>query len=245
MDSVNGVDWIKRDEYLRPMMTFDEIREASKRQLASERAQAGEITETTPPAITDKIVDFAAKLGGPTPAYVPVVDDPFGLYGWCSDGVIEKVRHDGGSIVFGWTIWEWPNVMLTAEFHAVWRDLGGKLQDITPKPAEQSRILFQHDPSYPEDFNFDNRPRNRRTPLYPTVDAHAQVTLRKSNVSVAQLNYEERRAAKAGLSLDDWLLSKVKPDEFSEAVDQRFVSLARERLRLQERVKKSAPKLAG
>ena|SRR5881394_1030207 len=98
--------------------------------------------ETTPASITSPINSFAQKLGQEPPRYVPVVKDSTGLYGWCSDGVLEKIKHDGGGIRFGWTIWEWPRVLLTGEFHAVWHDPSGELIDITSKPHEEDRIVF-------------------------------------------------------------------------------------------------------
>src|SRR5260370_5619874 len=80
---------------------------------------SGPLDETTREAVTEAVERFAASLGGAA-QFVPVRQDQYGLFGWCSDGVLEKVKHDGGTIRFGWTIWEWPKIFLTAEFHAVW-----------------------------------------------------------------------------------------------------------------------------
>jgi hypothetical protein len=51
-----------------------------------------------------------------------------------------------GDQVIGWTIWEWPRVLIEAEFHCVWRQSDGTLLDITPKPVQVPRILFLPDP---------------------------------------------------------------------------------------------------
>lgn len=244
-------------------MTLDEIRAASAQQFRQEKAGAAEITETTPPTITEAITRFTATLGGAAPVFVPVIQDEHGLYGWCSDGVREKVRAAGGSIAFGWTIWEWPSVMLTAEFHAVWRDDAGALFDITPKPAGQKRILFVYDLSYAQDFNFDERPRNRRVRLHVEPDRSAELAAVKSALNGGKQRYEEGRAAKAGVTLDEWLAKKLAPDALAEAIDEliavcgafeahfdslgvagtiavdsKFKTLALRRLAVQERMKK-------
>jgi hypothetical protein len=111
--------------------------------------------ETTPAAITSQIQAFAASLCSEKPMRLPVEPDLYGLYGWCSDGVLEKVKNDGGGIVFGWTIWEWPRVLLTAEFHAVWSAPNGELADITPKPHGETDIVFVPDRTYSQSFDFD------------------------------------------------------------------------------------------
>ncbi len=61
--------------------------------------------------------------------------------------IIEKqVQDHGGSICYGWQIWEWPNIMIEAEFHAVWKDSDGGLHELTPKPLLIKNILFLPDP---------------------------------------------------------------------------------------------------
>lgn len=198
---------------------LEAIRDASQRQLAAERQEAAEIVETTPRDLSPAIDAFARTLGGSDPAFIPVVPDPHGLYGWCSDGVREKIRHDGGRCLFGWTIWEWPGVMATAEFHAVWESGAEELLDITPKPKEETRILFVPDRNYPEDFDFDMRPRNRRHRLYTEQDAAPTAASLNAALSGAKRQYEEKRARKAGRSLEDWLLAKVPRDPLAEKID--------------------------
>jgi hypothetical protein len=123
----------------------------------------GEVIETVPEEITAQIRQLAAQIKPEGElCYIPVVEDKYGLFGYCADGVLEKISHDGGSIRFGWMIWEWPEVLLTAEFHAVWVSPTGELVDITPKPTGESRILFIPDECYSPDFDFKKRPVNRR-----------------------------------------------------------------------------------
>lgn len=233
-----------------------------------EQKDAAEVSESTPAILTPAIEAFALSLQAAAPEFVPVVDDPHGLYGWCSDGVLEKVKHDGGRCVFGWTIWEWPKVLLTAEFHAVWEEENGTLFDITPKPKGETRILFVADRSYPTDFDFDNRPRNRRQRLFIGGDPDAALAAMHAQLAGGKKTYEERRAAKAGLSLDQWLRAKIQPhpvakliDEFIDAcdafdehfdslgtagtvaVDSKFEKLARRRLALQGQLKQEVKKI--
>lgn len=183
--------------------------------------------ETTPPAITDPVKDFASKLGSEAPRFVLVVNDPLGLYGWCSDGVLEKMKNAGGAIRFGWNIWEWPRVLLTGEFHAVWDDPAGELIDITPKPHGETRIVFVADPTYPENFDFDKRPLNRRQRLYEPADPSAEIAEHIARMKPAQSAYEEKRAAKAGVTLEQSLRNKIPADPYAKLVDD-FISVSNE-----------------
>jgi hypothetical protein len=200
-------------------MNINDIRAASRRELAEQRAEAHNVSETTPAETTPAVTSFAISLGGEEPRYVPVIDDTHGLYGWCSDGVTQKILADGGNPVFGWTIWEWPKALLTAEFHCVWKSPEGDLFDITPKPKEEGRILFVPDTSYPDDFDFDKRPRNRRVRIYQGQDRSIQADVLLDELSGAKRAYEERRSAKAGVSLHDWLMRKVPADKVESAID--------------------------
>lgn len=91
--------------------SFAELKPKSEL-LFSQHATTG-ASETSPKGTSPQIHEFAKDLGG-VASVVPVVVDECGLYGWCSDGVIEKVRRDGGGILFGWIIWEWAGLLLTA-----------------------------------------------------------------------------------------------------------------------------------
>lgn len=190
--------------------TFEEKREASQKHFAATAAQT--ILETTPLEITPKIEAFVATLGGDDLAWVPVVPDKYGLFGWCSDGVQEKILNDGGSIRFGWTIWELPKTLATAEFHAVWFGSDGELYDITPKPSGEHKILFVPDRNYAADFDFDEHPPNRRHRLYEELDYEREVQSYIKAMKPTQLKYEMDRAAKAGESLEKRILQKLAPD---------------------------------
>ncbi|WP_188063482.1 hypothetical protein [Sphingobium sp. KCTC 72723] len=133
--------------------SLNEIKRASTEQLAMERANSKNVSETSPSQITEEILDLVESLGSTPPIFVPVIEDTHGLYGWCSDGVREKIKSDGGKPVFGWTIWEWPSFLITAEFHCIWQSDASELYDITPKPKGESTILFAPDPTCSEDFD--------------------------------------------------------------------------------------------
>jgi hypothetical protein len=77
-------------------------------------------------------LDFAPVIGAQPRDCFPVVQ--------------RQIDQHGGSICYGWQIWEWPDVFIEAEFHAVWRDTDGKLHDITPKDLPFEQILFLEDP---------------------------------------------------------------------------------------------------
>ena len=64
----------------------------------------------------------------------------------CFETVERRVAEKGGEACFGWAIWEWPGLFLEAEFYAVWRDIHGKLHDITPRPGDSRSVLFLQDP---------------------------------------------------------------------------------------------------
>jgi hypothetical protein len=193
-----------------------------KKKMSDEHFRAaalGEPDETTPPVISPAVNEFAAALDGEAPRYVPVINDLNGLYGWCSDGVLEKIHKDGGTIRFGWTIWEWPRIMLTAEFHAVWVSPQEELIDITPKPHGEERIVFVPAPAYAADFDFDQRPRNRRRRLYEAADPTKEIAAHMARMTPGQLAYEEKRAAKAGVTVEEHLRSKRRPDPKVTMID--------------------------
>ncbi|AVT76689.1 hypothetical protein RPPS3_26260 [Rhodopseudomonas palustris] len=201
-------------------MTIEEIRIAATEKLTAERAEASTIAETTPTALTPKLAAFCATLASSSPLYLPVVPDRNGFYGWCNSGVMEKTRVDGGAPVYGWTIWEWPNVLATAEFHCVWESPNGELIDITPKPKDEKTILFVPDRSYNKDFDFDNRPGNRRCNAYEGISKTVTAARKIESLGASQLAYEMRRATKANVSLQQWIENKLQDDPRTGMIDR-------------------------
>ncbi len=75
----------------------------------------------------------------------------------CFTTVPLQVQEHGGQVIVGWAIWEWPDVVIEAEYHAVWQSPDGQLVDVTPKDPPVKRVLFLRDPFRPyEGFQRDN-----------------------------------------------------------------------------------------
>lgn len=64
----------------------------------------------------------------------------------CFENVRVHAQQHGGTAVHGWLIWLWPNVLIEAEFHCVWRSSAGHLAEVTPRPDGDGRVLFVADP---------------------------------------------------------------------------------------------------
>jgi hypothetical protein len=103
------------------------------------------IVETTPLAVTARILEFCRGIDPTTaPIYVPVQPEPECIVDDCFFNVADEVALRGGNIQYGWIIWEFPTILLAAEFHAV-LEREGRLLDITPKRDGEERILFLPD----------------------------------------------------------------------------------------------------
>jgi len=98
---------------------------------------------TTPAEITDAIRQFSDRLvPGSSPVWVEFDQTNAGTVDECYDNVAEVVRTLGGAALLGWTIWEWPGVMLEAISHAVWENPEGGLLDPTPKSDGEQTTVF-------------------------------------------------------------------------------------------------------
>lgn len=64
----------------------------------------------------------------------------------CFALVEEFVQRNGGEQVIGWALWEMPNVLVEAEFHAVWRrPTDGVLIDLNPREFRFPHVHFLPD----------------------------------------------------------------------------------------------------
>jgi hypothetical protein len=205
-----------------------DVRQLSADLFAQAAALAGGSNETAPVAISPDIISLCESLKTDPPGYVPVQTDPTGMFGFCNVGVLEKTKADGGTIRFGWCIWEFAGVCLTAEFHAVWVDPTGKLVDITPKPDGETRIVFAGDPTYPPDFDFTKRPNNRRSRIYQPVDRTELAQAKIATFSESQLKYETGRATRKGVTLEQWMEARIPIDPLPDLIDA-FIRDAAER----------------
>jgi hypothetical protein len=101
----------------------------------------------TPRALTQDIHELCRLVSPSTlPSCVPGSPETFAVQSECYGNVAEKIRRDGGSLRYGWQIWEKKRLFIEAEFHAVWVSPNGAMIDITPKDIPTKSILFLPDP---------------------------------------------------------------------------------------------------
>lgn len=100
----------------------------------------------TPDSIDGDVKKLIKLLGtNTTPVYLDVTPESYSQVVECFPAIEEKIRRDGGSQELGWQIWK-TEILVEAEFHAVWKSHDGELRDITPKQISIPRILFLPDP---------------------------------------------------------------------------------------------------
>jgi hypothetical protein len=119
----------------------------------------------------------------------------------CFKAVRSKVETAGGDIVYGWSVHEWPEVLIEGEFHAVWRDTDGVLHDIALQQPPIEPILFVPDPVR----RFEGTPFNNvRCPLrdHPAIHRLIQAHARLHE----EVNRDGRRI-------------RLSPDELDKAVE--------------------------
>jgi len=121
------------------------------------------INRGTPLAISEPILDLCRSIcGSEDPVYVEHSPESYAQVNECFPAMDRKVQECGGKVHYGWQLWEWPNVLLEAEFHAVWLSPENKLLDITPKPFKVEKILFLPDRS----MRYEGKQiDNKRVPL--------------------------------------------------------------------------------
>ena len=100
----------------------------------------------------------------------------------------------------------------------MWVDPDGTLIDITPDVVGGEASLFVPVANYPEPFDFDRMPPTRYRVLYTGADRSAAVAERIARMKPAQLAYEDRRARKAGKTLEKWILDKSYHDPLPDQI---------------------------
>jgi hypothetical protein len=105
-------------------------------------------TETHTPLQVTAPIRALCKEINPTakPVYVSVIPRESANQNDCFPNVLAHVEQHGGAMCLGWQIWEWENVLIEAEFHAVWLNTERKFIDVTPKDVPTRKILFLPDP---------------------------------------------------------------------------------------------------
>lgn len=99
-----------------------------------------------PPEILPHHIEFCRQNGLEDPQYVQA--DPFlKLKETAFDDITDYASTEGGTVVPGWRLWEWPGVELVCDFFPCWRDPDeGELLDILERKRQKPRILFAIDP---------------------------------------------------------------------------------------------------
>lgn len=101
---------------------------------------------TTPTEIGKHVRRLCARIGVTSDAVrLPVCRDARAVPNECFANVARKIAAEGGSIQYGWLIWEWPHVFIEAEFHAVWRTPMGELVEVSNPGNGETEILFVPD----------------------------------------------------------------------------------------------------
>ena len=176
---------------------------------------------TTPIEITPEIVTVCELLRTASPLYVPVIIDPNAVEAACFMNVLNKIDDDGGSISYGWIVWQRSNLALSTEFHACWIDASGKFVDITPKHEDDiAEIVFAPVPSYPPDFDFWQRPNGHYFRTYQPTDRAKLARDRFAGFNESQIKYERKRAIKNGMTLEQWVGSRLPVDPLPNVIDE-------------------------
>mgnify|MGYP001632437029 CR=1 FL=1 len=102
--------------------------------------------ETTPSVITEEIKHLCGTI---QPSTIPFFVEVYPFQGMqineCFPNVKSVVEKLGGTTINGWAIWQWANIMVEAEAHAIWQAPDGKFVDITPHINNETCILFLPD----------------------------------------------------------------------------------------------------
>ena len=95
-----------------------------------------------PETISPEVESLISKIGiTQKPHYVPCRPNADSPQNECFSIVDARVESEGGKKILGWQIWQ-GQLLVEAEFHAVWKSPNGEVIDITPKSRSFDNILF-------------------------------------------------------------------------------------------------------
>lgn len=133
--------------------------------------------------------------------WVSVTPSPTAVMHECFYNVRSHIEKHGGALIYGWAVWEWPDVFVEAEHHAVW-ELDGKLIDVTPHEAGIERVAFLRDPSATFDWSHSSSRENVRMPISKSEavqeyldTARAQRAWMAENSNGREMTLDPRQAA--------------------------------------------------
>jgi hypothetical protein len=98
------------------------------------------------PNLQDSYVQaFCKNISEVAPALIKLKPLENATQNDCFMLVDQHIQEHGGSKVIGWAVWEWPKVMIEAEFHCAWKSPDGELIDISPRPKHFEETIFVTD----------------------------------------------------------------------------------------------------
>lgn len=101
----------------------------------------------TPRIVTPALESLALRIvSGAKARFIEIRPRPDGTVNECFGNVRLQVDELGGRVQHGWVLWEWPGVLIEAEFHSVWVAPDGSWVDVTPRSDAEHTVLFVADP---------------------------------------------------------------------------------------------------
>lgn len=162
---------------------------------------------TTPAKITKEIILFCSEIDPTTkPIFIAVEPSASVRFNYCLTDVPCYAKKHGGRIQFGWIIWEIPKILLEAEFHTCWVNPDNCLFDISPKPGNESQILFLPDSKR----IYRNQPvDNKRKPLVDNEYTRLLVLFGEKRFQIQKKHFKDNEvdSKAASAEFEKWLKS--------------------------------------
>ncbi|MFQ3242787.1 MAG: hypothetical protein ACI9JZ_002491 [Lentimonas sp.] len=90
---------------------------------------------------------FASELvQGKEPLFLAVTPKPWSRLNCCDLNVRKIIQDEGGEEVMGYKIWGIDDIYFEVIPHLVWKNIDGKIVDITFNPDGEMKIVFVEDP---------------------------------------------------------------------------------------------------
>ena len=162
----------------------------------------------TPDTVSEVVLAACRTVvSNPNPVHVPVRLEAYSRPDDCHRNVAEKVRRDGGEVLFGWVVWEIPEWSIRLEFHSIYRTPQGRLLDVSPPLHEGQIVLFLHDP----------------VRVYEGI-----------NIATAHYPYNNSEFCREHVAIFDWMNRLIfppgKPYGYRHEVSEKDLELFRSRL---------------
>ncbi|MGA2786488.1 MAG: SEC-C metal-binding domain-containing protein [Verrucomicrobiota bacterium] len=148
---------------------------------------------TTPVSINESVLKLCSQIDPKqTPQYVSVSAVAGSRMENCFLNVPSHVVKAGGSVQYGWMIWEHPGVLVEGIFHAVWLKPDGQLLDITPTRDDEKQILFLPDSVRKWEHKLVD---NIRLPLTNSSKANFGINLSKAMAALQSKYFDGEKSA--------------------------------------------------